>query len=150
MQSSTSHKPIKVFIDENLPKQFAQAFNTVQSHLNKTEKKKIEVYSMKELHEGRSDIEWFKALKDDNAVILTYDRNMQRHKHERLIYQQNGIGVIFFKHPKGGLQFWTSFKHVVKWWDDIKQICRKNNVPFAFRQPGMNNNFVCWNYEDVG
>jgi hypothetical protein len=146
MPSNSAHKPLKVYIDENLPKQLAQAFNLVQSHLNKQEKKTIEVHSMKVLNEGASDIEWFNQLKGENAVILTQDRNIQRHKHEREAYKENGIGIIFFKQPKGGLSFWNSFKHLVRWWDDIKSICYKEKLPFAYRQPGQNKKFIKWEY----
>ena len=138
------HKPLKIYIDENLPRQFAEAFNIIQSHLNKTEKKEILVLSMKDINEGASDEEWFNALKDESAIILTQDRNIQRHKHERKAYEENGIGIIFFKQPKGGISFWNSFKHLVKYWDDIKAICRKEKLPFAFRQPGQNRSFEKW------
>lgn len=146
MRSNSVHKPLKIFIDENLPKQFAQAFNIVQSHLNKQEKKAIEVYSMKELNEGASDIEWFDQLHGQNAIILTQDRNIQRHKHEREAYRANGIGVMFFKQPKDGLTFWNAFKHIVKYWVDIKSICIKEKLPFSYRQPGQNKKFIKWDY----
>ncbi len=145
MQSDSVHKPLKIYIDENLPKQLAKAFNIVQTHLNKQEKKSIEVYSMKELDEGATDIEWFNQLRGQNAIILTQDRNIQRHKHEREAYQENGIGLIFFKQPKDGLSFWNAFKHLVKYWDEIKSICRKEKLPFAYRQPGQNKKFEKWN-----
>ena len=138
------HKPLKIYIDENLPRQFAEAFNIIQTHLNKTEKKEIIVLSMKDLNEGASDIEWFNILKNENAIILTQDRNIQRHKHERKAYEENGIGIIFFKQPKGGISFWNSFRHLVKYWDDIKVICRKEKLPFAYRQPGQNRPFEKW------
>lgn len=144
MQSNSAHQPLKIYIDENMPKQLAVAFNIVQTHLNKKEKKEIEVYSMKELNEGASDIEWFNNLKGQNAIILTQDRNIQRHKHERKAYEDNGIGIIFFKHQKGGLTFWDTFKHLVNHWDEIKGICRKNNLPFAFKQAGFRTKFERW------
>ncbi|MBO0324334.1 hypothetical protein J0X14_18645 [Muricauda sp. CAU 1633] len=144
MQSSSVHKPLKIYIDENLPRQFAEAFNIIQNHLNKSEKKSIEVYSMKDIDEGATDIEWFQKLKNENAVILTQDRNIQRHKHEKKAYEENEIGIIFFKQPKGGISFWNAFKHLVKYWDDIKSICRKEKLPFSYRQPGQNKKFQKW------
>lgn len=147
MQSNTVYKPLRIYIDENLPKQLAVAFNMIQAHLNLSEKKKIEVLSMKEINEGAADVEWFEALKDEHAIVITFDRNIQRHKHERQSYIENEIGIIFLKQPKGGSSFWSTFKHIVRWWDDIKQICRKNKLPFAYRQPGQNKTFVKWEYE---
>lgn len=147
MRSNSVHKPLKIYIDENLPKQLAEAFNIIQIHLNKVEKKTIQVYSMKEIDEGATDIDWFVKLKNDNAIILTQDRNIQRHKHERKSYLENGIGVIFFKLTKNGVSFWNTYKHLVKHWDDIKHICRKNDLPFSFRQPGMTQKFVKWDFE---
>ncbi|HOY11600.1 MAG TPA: hypothetical protein PLY70_00605 [Saprospiraceae bacterium] len=148
MQSNTVPKPLKLYIDENLPKQFAEAFNIIQSHLNKSEKKPIEVFSIKEVYEGAKDIELFQALKDENAIVLTFDRNIQRHKHERQSYIENKIGIIFLKQPAGGSSFWDTFKNITNHWEEIKQICRKNDPPFAFRQPGQNRRFEEWTYEN--
>jgi len=52
---------------------------------------------MKDLNEGATDMEWFEALRDEDAVIITYDQNIQRRKHERESYQKNKIGLIFLK-----------------------------------------------------
>ena len=43
MQSNSAHQPLKIYIDENMPKQLAVAFNIVQTHLNKKEKKYIKI-----------------------------------------------------------------------------------------------------------
>lgn len=94
---SNSAKPLNIYIDENIPKQLASAFNVVQTHLNKREGRPINVLYMKDLNEGATDMEWFEALRDEDAVIITYDQNIQRRKHERESYQKNKIGLIFLK-----------------------------------------------------
>lgn len=143
MPSSTV-KPLKIYIDENIPRQLAQAFNVVQTHLNRREGRAIEVLSMKDINEGAADVEWFDALKDEDAVILTYDMRIQRRKHERASYEKNEIGMIFLKQSKNGHSFWDTFQLLVKRWDDIKTICRTETLPFAYRQEGVDKRIVKW------
>jgi len=145
MRSNIAPKPLKIYIDENIAPQMANAFNIMQSHLNKEEKKSIEVYSIADVcGEGVDDEEWIPIIAKDNSIVITQDRRIQHSRHQRELYQSEGIGVIFLKSQKNGMSFWEMFKHLVKWWDDIKAICRKNKPPFAFRQPGSTQKFVFW------
>ena len=136
---------IKIYIDHNYPYQLAEAFNIIQSHLNIEEKKSIEVLSiMKEFGQKVDDDKWIPKIGNKNGIIITLDRRIQRSRMERQLYIDNNIGVIFFHSSKPGLSFWEMFKHMVRWWDDIKSIVRTNKPPFAFRQPGSNEKFVLW------
>lgn len=149
MHSSMQEKQLKIYIDENIAPQLARAMNIIQEHLNFEEKKAIEVLSLKEVYyEAIKDEDWIPKIGQENGIIITQDRKIQSSRHQRELYIQNGVGVIFLKSQKGGMTFWQMFKHLVTWWDDIKQIVRRNSPPFAFRQPGVNHKFVAWNDED--
>jgi hypothetical protein len=142
-------KPLKIFIDENMAPQLARAMNVIQEHLNLEEKKAIEVISLKEFfHEGIKDEEWIPMIGEEHGVVITQDRRIQSSKHQRELYMQHGVGIIFLKCPKTGMSFWQMFKHIVEWWDDIKVIVRKNTPPFSFRQPGQNQKFIEWHGEE--
>lgn len=146
MQSNSVQKPLRIYIDENLAPQFAQAFNTIQEHLNIDEKKPIEVFSIKEVFgQGCLDEDWIPKVGAENGIVITNDRRIQQNKHQKELYTKNGVGVIFLHQPKNGLSFWDTFKHLVQWWDHIKSICKKNETPFAFRQPGQKQKFELWN-----
>jgi hypothetical protein len=142
-------KLLKIYIDENMAPQLARALNIIQEHLNTEEKKAIKVISLKDaFHEGIKDEEWIPIVGEQNGIVITQDRKIQQTRHQRELYVQNGVGIIFLKSPKTGMTFWQMFKHLVDWWDDIKQISRKNKTPFSFRQPGSNQKFVEWHGED--
>lgn len=145
MQSNSVKKPLRVYIDENIAPQMAQAFNTVQSHLNREEKREIQVLSIKEIFgKGALDEDWIPKVGKENGIVITQDRRIQHCRHQQELYKSNGVGIIFLKAPKGGMSFWDMFKHLVNWWDKIKSICVITKTPFAYRQPGLNKNFEKW------
>jgi hypothetical protein len=134
-----------VYIDENIPPQFAKAFNLVQDHLNNEEKKPIKVYSIKDsFGEGCADEDWIPKVGENNGIVISNDRRIQRNKHQRELYNNCGVGILFLNNPKSGRSFWDTFKHLVKFWPNIKQVCRRDDPPFAYRQPGKNKNFEKW------
>lgn len=146
MQSTTAKKPLNVYIDENIAPQMAHAFSAVQSHLNKEEKRQIEVFSIKEkFGKGALDEEWIPKVGKEHGIVITQDRRIQQCRHQQELYKAHGVGIIFLKAQKGGMSFWDMFKHLVKWWDEIKRICVRNKTPFAYRQPGINQGFEDWN-----
>ncbi|MGE0772349.1 MAG: hypothetical protein AB7K37_11600 [Cyclobacteriaceae bacterium] len=144
-------RPLKIYVDENMAPQLARALNVIQEHLNNEEKKPIEVYSIKDAFNGRDgveDEEWIPVVGEQAGIVITQDRRIQHSRNQRELYMKHGCGIIFLKSPKGGMTFWQMFKHLVKWWDDIKKIARQNKPPFSFRQPGNHNSFVEWHGED--
>jgi hypothetical protein len=149
MLLSMQERQLKVYIDENLAPQLAKALDIIQDHLNNEEKKAIKVLSLTDVfYEGIKDEDWIPLIGREKGVVITQDRRIQHSRHQRELYLYYGVGIIFLKSTKTGLSFWQMFKHIVLWWDDIKQIVRKNEPPFSFRQPGHNQNFVEWHGED--
>jgi hypothetical protein len=142
-------KQLKIYIDENLPHQIAAALDIIQGHLNEKEAKKIRVLSIRdEFGAVVTDEDWIPEVGKVNGIVITFDRQIQHTRSQRELYLEHGVGVIFFKMPKGGMSFWQMFTHIVDRWEEIKQIARKNKTPFSFRQPGSNKGFEEWKKEE--
>lgn len=142
------HKPLKLYIDENIAPQMAQALALIQAHMNLSDKKEIEVLSIKNVFgEGAKDEEWIPLVGGEHGVVVTFDRMIQRSRHQKQLYNDHGVGVIFLKAPKNGLSFWQMFRHLVDRWEEIKTIVAKNKPPFAFRESGHGKAFEKWDIE---
>jgi len=146
---TNQNKLLKIYIDENMAPQLARAMDIIQEHLNSEEKKAIKVLSLKdEFGEGIKDEEWIPIVGKEKGIVITQDRRIQFSRHQRELYMQHGVGIIFLKSQKTGMSFWQMFNHIVHWWDDIKIIARKHTPPFSYRQPGSNLKFVEWQGEE--
>jgi hypothetical protein len=125
----------KIFIDENLPPQIARALNIAQQPQNDREKMKIEVHSIKDYFgQGVTDEDWIPKVGQMGGIVITQDYRIQNLRHQRELYQQNGVGIFFFNPPsKTGFAYWEMFKQIINKWEDIKSIIKKNKSPFAYR-----------------
>ncbi len=125
----------KIFIDENLPSQLARGLHILQLPQNAKDGMNIEVLSIKDhFGEGSRDEEWIPQVGKMNGVVITQDYRIQTLKHQRELYKQHGVGILFFSPPsKGGFAYWEMVKQVVKRWEEIKTIVRKHKTPFAYR-----------------
>ena len=128
-------KEFKIFIDENLPPQIARGLNILQEPQNAREGIKMEVLSIKDFFgEGAKDEEWIPEVGRLKGIVITQDYRIQSLKHQRELYKQHGVGILFFSPPsKTGFAYWEMVKQVVKQWEEIKSIAKKNKPPFAFR-----------------
>lgn len=128
-------KEFKIFVDENMPPQIARGLNILQQPQNARDEMKIEVLSIKDYFgEGSKDEEWIPKVGKLNGVVITQDYRIQNLKHQRELYKKHGVGILFFSPPsKTGFAYWEMVKQVVKRWEEIKTIIRKNKTPFAFR-----------------
>ncbi|HLN94437.1 MAG TPA: hypothetical protein VK183_02290 [Flavobacterium sp.] len=128
-------KKYKIFIDENMPSQLAHGLNTLQLPQNAKDGLEIEVLSIKEVFgQGAPDEEWIPKVGAEKGIVITQDFRIQSQKHQRQLYMDNGVGILFLNPPsKGGFSYWDMVKKLIADWDDIKKIVRKNSPPFAFR-----------------
>lgn len=124
-----------IFIDENLPHQLAEGLNILQQPLNSKEGTYIEVKSIKkEFGSGEKDEEWIPKIGKLKGVVITQDNRIQSQRHQKELYQMEGVGMLFMSSPsKTGWTYWELVKQLVDRWDDIKSIVLKNKPPFAFR-----------------
>lgn len=128
-------KEYKIFIDENLPPHIARGLNTLQQPQNARDGIKIEVLSIKDhFGEGSKDEEWIPEVGKLQGIVITQDYRIQSLKHQRELYKKNAVGILFFSPPsKTGFAYWEMVKQVVKRWEEIKSIVKKNKPPFAYR-----------------
>lgn len=125
----------KIFIDENLPPQIARGLNILQQPQNAKDGISLEVLSIKDhFGEGAKDEEWIPMVGKMNAIVITQDYRIQSIKHQRELYKQHGVGILFFSPPsKTGFAYWEMVKQVINRWEKIKAIIKKEKPPFAFR-----------------
>ncbi len=125
----------KIFIDENMPPQLARGLNILQLPQNLKDGIKIEVLSIKDHYgEGAKDEIWIPEVGKVGGIVLTQDYRIQTLRHQRELYKQYGVGILFFSPPsKAGFAYWEMVKQVIKRWEEIKGIIRKNKPPFAYR-----------------
>lgn len=121
---------INIYIDENLSPYLAKGLDTLESPLQEG----FKVLSIKDVFgTGAKDEEWIPKVGKENGVVITQDVNIQRLRHQRLLYEEHGVGVFFLSPPsKNGYTYWEMVEQIIKRWKDIKKKC-KNERPFAFR-----------------
>lgn len=126
---------VKIYIDENLPSQLAKGLNELQKPLNVRENLDIEVHSVKDVYgKGAQDEDWLPMVGEENGIVITQDYRIQTQRHQKEIYIDAGVGILFLKPPsKTGFSYWDMVRILVNQWDEIKGILRKNKPPFAFR-----------------
>ncbi len=122
---------MKIYFDENIPPQIANALNILQSpfaHEN------IEASNLSDVFgRGSRDETWIVKIANENGVVITQDLNIQRTRHQRELYRKYQMGVIFLKPPsKKGYTYWQMVEKIIISWSDIKQAARKTKKPFAY------------------
>lgn len=127
-------KKYKVFIDENMPRQLAKGLNELQQPQNLRENAQFEIISVKDNWPGASDEDIIPNIGNENGILITQDYRIQTRRHQKELYIENGVGVLFFNPPsKSGFSYWEMVKQLVNRWEDIKHIIVRNDTPFAFR-----------------
>lgn len=126
-----------IYIDENMPSVFAQGFHILQEPLSAklNLRDKIEVKSIKlEFDEGVEDEEWIPRLKGRKACVITQDYNIQRIRHQRVLCEEFGLGMFYFRPPsKNGFSYWDMVKVMVKHWPEMLKKADREPRPFAFK-----------------
>ncbi len=123
----------KIYIDENFAPQLALGLDIFQKHLNKKEKTKFQILSIKqEFGAGALDEVWIPKVGKEGGVVITQDLRIQTTRHQYELYKKHGLGVFFFKPPSKGYTFWEMLVQLIKRWPELKKIC-KTKRPFAFR-----------------
>ncbi len=136
-----------IYIDENLPPQLAKGLTLLTEKYNKTNGVTINVLSIKEeFGIGALDEEWIPKIGEKKGIVITQDFNIQKTKHQRELYKQNDVGILFLTSSKAGISYWEIVKLLIKRWDEITQIIKKNKTPFAYRCSSVNAKFEKLDY----
>lgn len=102
----------KIYIDENMPSQLAHGLHTLQQPQNSKDGLEIEVLSIKDVFgQGALDEEWIPEVGAENGIVITQDFRIQSQKHQRELYVENGVGILFLNPPSnGGFSYWDLVK----------------------------------------
>lgn len=124
---------IKIYLDENISPYLARGLKTLHTPLMTQEP--IDVISLPDVYgRGVKDEDWIPKLGAEGSVVITQDLNIHHTRSQRELYQQHGLGVIFFKPPSNkGYPYWEMVQQMVKRWDEIKRIVQREKRPFAYR-----------------
>jgi len=121
---------MKFYFDENISPQIVKALSVLQEPL----KEEIEVFSIADAFgKAAADEEWLPEVAKQNGIVITQDINIHRTRHQRELYRNHNIGVIFFRPPKGkGVKYWEMVSKILDAWPEIKRTCERANKPFAY------------------
>ncbi|MEX2477632.1 MAG: DUF5615 family PIN-like protein [Gracilimonas sp.] len=122
---------MKFYFDENITPQIARALAILQEP---RQNEKIEVYTIRDAFgKGAPDEEWIPKVAAEDGIVVTQDMNIHRTRHQRELYRQHGLGVVFFKPPsKSGYSYWEMIEKLIEAWPQIKKIGKTERKPFAF------------------
>jgi len=125
-----------IYIDENMPPNLAVGLNTLQTPLNYKMGFDVEVKSIRTAFgQGIKDEEWIPLAGKENACIITQDFNIQRLRHQKVLYEENKLGMFFLRAPskKKGLSYWEMVELCVDRWMQILDIAHNIDRPFSYR-----------------
>jgi hypothetical protein len=116
------------YLDENLPHVIAEALDILEKHY-----KIHRVFS--------TELIWSKGIKDDSLIVklkeangiwITHDLKLKTRVNEFYLMKEEGITVFIISLPSG-YDFTVMYRTIIYRWEEIKQICIKNEQPFICR-----------------
>lgn len=122
---------MKFYFDENITPQIARALAILQEP---RQQENVEVFTIRDAFgKGAPDEEWIPQVASEDGIVVTQDMNIHRTRHQRELYRQHGLGVVFFKPPsKSGYSYWEMIEKLIEAWPQIKKIGKMERKPFAF------------------
>ncbi len=120
---------MKFYVDENITPNIAKALAILQ---NPRVDENVEVLTIREeFGQGTPDEEWIPKVAAEDGIVITQDFNIQRVRHQRELYKKYGLGVVFFRPPKRGYQYWDLVEFYIKRWKVVKDEVKKLKKPFG-------------------
>jgi hypothetical protein len=123
-----------IYIDENMPSALAEGLNILQGPENSKVGSEIEVKSIKTTFgRGIKDEDWIPLAGKEEACVITQDYNIQRTRHQKVLCEQNNLGLFFLRPPsKTGFTYWQMVEILVKEWQQIVKTAIREKRPFAY------------------
>jgi len=119
---------IKVLMDENLPKSFAEGLDRLQSSLGNS----IEVTSIdKEFYRGIKDEEWIPEWGKNSGIFISQDLKIHSTKQQSALLSKYKIGAFFLKAPKRS-KYWNRVEIIIRHWEQIVKIIETTKTPYTF------------------
>lgn len=117
---------MKFIIDENIPKQIAEALNILD--------KDNEVLSVEEAFDlGKSDTELIPLLGKSKAFYITHDLKQKSRSKECQLYFDHNVSTYIISFPSGA-KHWDKVIKIFNDWSDIIKVARKNSKhTFVYR-----------------
>lgn len=117
---------MKFILDENIPKQIAEALNVLD--------RENEVLSVHDLNlNGTSDVELIPKLGKQNAYFITHDLKQKTRKKESKLFFEHDVSTFIISF-KSGAKHWDKVLMLINNWEEIKNIARKNHkTTFVYR-----------------
>ncbi|MCL2442515.1 MAG: hypothetical protein FWD13_03520 [Treponema sp.] len=80
-----------------------------------------------------SDVEWIKTLsKEGNWFVITQDNKIRKRNHERIIWQEARIPIIFLQKSWVKQNFWETAWRMIKCWPKLKESISRNRKKESF------------------
>jgi len=124
-----------IYFDENLPPVFAEGFERIQQPLLRKMgiQNPVTIKSVTtEFGQGLTDEEVFEKLAGTASFYITQDLHIHNRLHQRLLYEQAGLGMFFIESRKKGTTYWEYVELLIKRWPEIVDIASKVQQPFAY------------------
>ena len=119
---------IKVLIDENLSKYFAEGLDKLQYPLGNN----IEITSIeKEFGKGIKDEDWIPDWGNRSGVFISQDLRIYSTKLQAALLTKHNIGAFFLKLPKG-YRYWDKTQVIITHWIEIVKIIEMNKPPYVY------------------
>lgn len=117
--------------DAHCSQRLAEGLNLIEEGNTKSPLQSV-IKHIKSFAKGNAtDIEIIGILKNEDAILITYDKDFRHDKAYFALYKKYQIGVIFFRSYKDVIHYWDIVKAFIKEWEDIKKMCSTEPKPFA-------------------
>jgi hypothetical protein len=119
---------LRFVFDEQLPPSLARAFD----HLSDHQIDHVVDLAGEGLGRGTPDADIIEFCAERNVRLVTNDWSIRRKPHEKVVYDEAGIGAFFFylgssKTPR----FWKIVRIFGLRWPEVEQYATSNEPPFT-------------------
>lgn len=116
------------YFDENIAPRIARALAILTEPMGLVIRSNVDVFG-----KGVADEDWIPMVGRDSGIVVTQDLNIQRTRHQRQLYKDHEVGVVFFKPPKKkGYSYWEMLTHILTAWPDIIDVITHAERPYAY------------------
>lgn len=122
-----------IIFDENFPLKIAEGLNTIESTNHDTILNCTITHPYLLDKGGTLDDDWITYAGNNNAIIMTFDKDFKDIKAKGRLYHDNKIGVFFFKFEKKEKMYWQIVKLFVNNFESMKKIILETPRPFVYR-----------------
>ena len=115
---------MKCFFDNNMPIKLAQTLNLLEGN------KGISVAHLREKFPADTpDIVWIQKLREEKDwFIITKDNQIRKRQHERKVWQESHIPIVFLQKAWMNRTFWEMTWRLIKYWPELKKNIEQYNT----------------------